>query len=69
MLNSVATRSFRHYTDLTMARPRLKKDKVKACFVRIRVTEAERAKVRLRAKKSGAKNETDWVRQRLLGDE
>ena len=51
-----------------MARPRKPKDKAKSTYVRIRVTPAERAAIMKRWQKAGAKNESVWIRKRLLDD-
>ena len=37
--------------------------------VRIRVTRAERAEIMRRAKAAKAKTESEWIRERLLGDQ
>lgn len=65
---SVVSKSFCDYTDSTMARPPLKAEDVKCYYVRVRVTKAERAKIKRRWKAAGAKNEAVWIRERLLGE-
>jgi len=50
-------------------RPKKPKQEVKTMTVRIRVTRAERAEIMRRAKAAKAKTETEWIRDRLLGDE
>lgn len=52
-----------------LARPTLKPEKYRGTYVRVRVTQTERAEILRRAKKAKAKNESCWIRQRLLGDE
>ena len=53
----------------TMARPKLKPDQAKSGYVRVRVTKAERARIRKRWKASGVPVESVWIRQLLLGDD
>jgi hypothetical protein len=50
-----------------MGRPKTPPDQYKGTCVRVRVTEKERAEIARRAKKAGAKNESVWIRERLLG--
>lgn len=52
-----------------MGRPQLKKSERKTLYLRVRVTVAERLEITRRTKKAGAKSESAWIRQRLLGDE
>jgi hypothetical protein len=52
-----------------MGRPKIPKDKAKSMFVRVRVSKAERAEIARRAKAAKAKTESEWIRDRLLGDE
>lgn len=52
-----------------MGRPKTPPAKYKGMYVRVRVTQAERAEIARRAKKAKAKNESVWIRQRLLGDD
>jgi hypothetical protein len=52
-----------------MGRPKTPKDKAKSMFIRVRVTKSERAEIMRRAKAAKAKTESDWIRQRLLGDD
>lgn len=37
--------------------------------MRVRVTKTERAEILRRSKAAQAKNESEWIRQRLLGDD
>lgn len=53
----------------TMGRPKLKPDQAKGMYVRVRVTKAERTRIRKRWKAAGAKNESTWIRDQLLGDQ
>jgi hypothetical protein len=50
-----------------MGRPRLTKETAKSMLVRIRVTPAEREAIMRYWQLAGAKNESAWIRQRLLG--
>lgn len=52
-----------------MARPKLKPDDRKSHVVRIRVTQAELKKIARRAKDASSKNQTSWIRGRLLGED
>jgi hypothetical protein len=52
-----------------MGRPKTPKDKAKSMFIRVRVTKSERAEIMRRAKAAKTKTESEWIRQRLLGDE
>lgn len=51
-----------------MGRPKTPKDKAKIMCVRVRVTKAERDEILRRSQSAGAKNESVWIRGRLLGD-
>jgi len=68
-LKSIAADNFRGYAATTMGRPRQKPENYRGKYVRIRVTDAERAEILRRSKKAKAKNESVWIRQRLLGDD
>jgi hypothetical protein len=48
-------------------RPTKTKDEAMSMNVRIRVTPAERAEILRRAKAAKARNESTWIRERLLG--
>jgi hypothetical protein len=50
-------------------RPKKPKEEVKTTYVRIRVTKAERAEIIRRWSATKLKSESEWIRQRLLGDE
>ena len=50
-------------------RPRKPKAEVKTTYVRIRVTKAEREEIMRRWKAAELKSESEWIRQRLLGEE
>ena len=50
-------------------RPKKPKAEVKSTYVRIRVTNAEREEILRRWQATKAKTESEWIRQRLLGDE
>jgi len=50
-------------------RPKKPKAEVKTTYVRIRVTKAEREEIMRRWKAAKAKTESEWIRDRLLGDE
>jgi hypothetical protein len=50
-------------------RPKKPKAEVKSTYVRIRVTNAERLEIVRRWQAAKAKTESEWIRQRLLGDE
>lgn len=50
-------------------RPKKPKEDVKTTYVRIRVTKAERLEIMRRWKAAKAKTESEWIRDRLLGDE
>jgi hypothetical protein len=52
-----------------MGRPKLKASKVKRKYIRVRVTDAEHAKITRKAKASKAKSESEWIRKRLLDDD
>lgn len=52
-----------------MARPKTPPDRYKGTYVRVRVTQAERAEILRRVKAAKAKNESVWIRERLLGEE
>jgi hypothetical protein len=52
-----------------MGRPKTPKDKAKSMFIRVRVTKSERLEIMRRAKAAKTKTESEWIRQRLLGDE
>jgi len=49
-------------------RPAKTKDEAMSQYVRIRVTPADRAAIARRWQKAKAKNESVWIRQRLLDD-
>lgn len=68
-LKSIAAESFRSYAATTMGRPKTPPAKYRGKYVRIRVTDSERAEILRRSKKAKAKNESVWIRQRLLGDD
>jgi hypothetical protein len=51
-----------------MSRPPLKPADRKTIYVRVRVTSAERAKIKARARNAGAKKESTWIREQLLGE-
>jgi hypothetical protein len=51
-----------------MARPKSPPDQYRGAFIRIRVTEKERKKITRLAKQAGAKNDSTWIRDRLLGE-
>lgn len=65
---SVATVTFFEYTS-GMGRPKQKPEHYRGVYVRVRVTQTERAEILRRARESKAKNESTWIRERLLGDE
>ena len=50
-------------------RPKKPTAEVKVTYVRIRVTRAERAEIMRRSKAAKAKTESEWIRDRLLGNE
>ena len=50
-------------------RPKSKPADAKSCYVRVRVTKAERAKILRNSKASDEKTESAWIRKRLLGDD
>ena len=50
-------------------RPKKPKEEVKTTYVRIRVTKAERAEIMRRWIATKLKSESEWIRQRLLGDD
>ena len=50
-------------------RPKNKPGELKDTHVRIRVTKSERAEITRRAKAAKAKSESEWIRERLLGDD
>jgi hypothetical protein len=50
-------------------RPKKPKAEVKSTYVRIRVTNAERLEIVRRWQATKAKTESEWIRDRLLGDE
>ena len=50
-------------------RPKTHPDLYKGTYVRIRVTKAERAEILRRSREAQAKNESVWIRERLLGDQ
>lgn len=50
-------------------RPPKPKAEVKTTYVRIRVTKAEREEIARRTKAAKAKTESEWIRDRLLGEE
>lgn len=52
-----------------MGRPRTKPENYKGTYVRVRVTQTERAEILRRSKAANEKNESTWIRKRLLGDE
>jgi hypothetical protein len=52
-----------------MSRPPLKPVDRKTIYVRVRVTRAERDRIKARARKAGAKKESKWIREQLLGEE
>lgn len=54
-----------------MARPTLKPGEAKDTYVRVRVTKAERAKIKRRwkASDSNEKTEAAWMRKQLLGED
>jgi len=51
-----------------MGRPKTPPDKAKSMYVRVRVTKEERATIMRRAKLAKARNESTWIRERLLGE-
>lgn len=63
----VATTILGAYTDRMAGRPPKPKDEAMSMNVRIRVTPAERAAITRRWKQANAKNESAWIRERLLG--
>jgi hypothetical protein len=52
-----------------MGRPRTPPAKAKSMYVRFRVTQSERAELLRRVKAAKAKNESVWIRKRLLGED
>ncbi len=50
-------------------RPKKPKAELRAKYVRVRVTNAEREKILRRWKASNVKTESDWIRGLLLADE
>ena len=50
-------------------RPPKPESEVKETYVRFRVTHAERAEIARRAKAAKAETVSDWMRERLLGDQ
>lgn len=66
---SVVTSDFCDYTCFIMARPKTPTEKYRGTYVRIRVTKAERAEILRRSREAQAKNESVWIRERLLGDQ
>lgn len=55
------------YTDLMAGRPPKTKDEAMSMYIRIRITPADRAAIMRRWKKAKARNESAWIRERLLG--
>lgn len=53
----------------SVGRPKQKPEKYRGVYVRIRVTKAERAEILRRSREAQAKNESVWIRERLLGDQ
>lgn len=68
MMISVATAAFSEYTS-GMGRPKTKPENYRGVYVRIRVTKTERSEILRRAREAKAKNESVWIRERLLGNE
>lgn len=58
---------------MKIGRPKSKPSDAKSMYIRARVTKAERAEIAKRAKAAksakSAKTESEWIRQRLLGNE
>lgn len=52
-----------------LVRPKVKIEDYRGTYVRVRVTAKERAEITRRTKAAKAKNESAWIRERLLGDE
>ena len=52
-----------------MGRRKLKPSEAKCEYVRVRVTKAERERIRKRWKSAKAQNESKWIRDQLLGEE
>jgi len=52
-----------------MARPHKKPSEAKSAYIRFRVTKAERAAILRRSKAAKAKNESEWIRKLLLGED
>ncbi len=67
VLKTVVRKDSCGYTDFTMSRPPLKPDDRKTIYVRVRVTKAERKRIKTRATAAGAKRESEWIREQLLG--
>jgi hypothetical protein len=67
--NLLSTKVFATTLILTMARPTLKPGEAKDTYVRVRVTKAERAKIKRRWRASDSKEKTEaaWMRKQLLG--
>lgn len=53
----------------TMGRKKLKLSEAKCEYVRVRVTKAERERIRKRWKAAKAQDESKWIRDQLLGEE
>lgn len=52
-----------------MGRPKTKPDLYRGVYVRVRVTKKERDEISRRSKVAKAKNDSEWIRERLLGGE
>lgn len=56
-------------TGMRTGRPPKQTSDIKSSYVRIRVTLSERAEIKRRAKAAKAETVSDWMRERLLGDQ